>query len=84
LQEYQGQKGERFHNSLVENVIEGCNLARKLAINPTEELLNEIYTIEALAQASLHDVEIIKGSANARVEARRKFAEASDKLSAYF
>ena len=84
LQDYQGQKGERFHNSLIENVIEGCDIARKLAINPTEELLNEINSIESIAKATLHDAEIIKGSANARVEARRKFAEVADKLGAYY
>ncbi len=84
LQDYQGQKGERFHNSLIENVIEGCDIARKLAINPTEELLNEINSIESIAKATLHDAEIIKGSANARVEARLKFAEVADKLGAYY
>jgi hypothetical protein len=72
LQEYQGQKGERFHNSLVENVIEGCDLALKLAINPTDEFIDEINTLKAMATGCLNTVEVIKGSANARHDAKAK------------
>jgi hypothetical protein len=72
LQEYQGQKGERFHNSLVENVIEGCDLALKLAINPTHELIDEINSLKAMATGCLNTVEVIKGSANARHDAKAK------------
>lgn len=84
LGEYQGNKGERFHNSLMENVLEGCATARKLSIDPSQELLDEINTIEALASSYLSNAEIIKGSANARVEARRRLDEATERLSAYF
>lgn len=72
LQEYQGQKGERFHNSLVENVIEGCDLALKLAINPTHEFIDEVNTLKAMATGCLDTVEVIKGSANARHDAKAK------------
>jgi hypothetical protein len=83
LGEYQGNKGERFHNSLMENVLEGCTTARKLAIDPSPELVQEINEIEQLASNYLQNVEIIKGSANARVEARKKLDEATERLSAY-
>jgi hypothetical protein len=83
LGEYQGNKGERFHNSLMENVLEGCTTARKLAIDPSPELVQEINAIEQLASSYLQNVEIIKGSANARVEARKKLDEATERLSAY-
>jgi hypothetical protein len=83
LNEYQGNKGERFHNSVVENLVDGCKLARKLAINPTPELLNEITQLESMAQGYLDDVEIIKGSANARDEAKRRLAEVAAKMSAF-
>lgn len=72
LQEYQGQKGERFHNSLVENVIEGCDTALKLAINPTQEFIDEINGLKAAATGCLNTVEVIKGSANARHDAKAK------------
>lgn len=72
LSEYQGQKGERFHNSLVENVIEGCDLAMKLAINPSHEFIDEVTRLKAMATGCLDTVEVIKGSANARHDAKAK------------
>ena len=83
LGEYQGLKGERFHNSLVENVIDGCTLARKLAINPTPELLADITELEEAAQGYLKDVEMIKGSANKRVEAKKKLQDVASKMAMF-
>lgn len=83
LAEYQGAKGERFHNSLIDNVIDGCKLARKLAINPTQELLDEITSLEESAQGYLADVEMIKGSPNKRSEAKRKLEEVAARMGAF-
>jgi hypothetical protein len=83
LGEYQGLKGERFHNSLVENVIDGCSLARKLAINPTPELLADIAELEDAVQGYLKDVEMIKGSANKRVEAKKKLQDVASKMAMF-
>jgi len=83
LGEYQGLKGERFHNSLVENVIDGCTLARKLAISPTPELLADIAELEDAAQGYLKDVEMIKGSANKRVEAKKKLQDVASKMAMF-
>jgi hypothetical protein len=83
LGEYQGLKGERFHNSLVENVIDGCTLARKLAINPTPELLADIAELEEAAQGYLKDVEMIKGSANKRDEAKKKLQDVASKMAMF-
>jgi hypothetical protein len=83
LKEYQGQKGERFHNSLIQNVIEGCDLAQKLSLNPTQELLNEISSLRNAAKACLDDVEIIKGSANARDAAKAKLEAVAARMSAF-
>ncbi len=83
LGEYQGQKGERFHNSIVENVIDGCKLARKLAITPSTELLNEIDSLEKAAQGYLDHVEIIKGSANARADAKAKLEAVAAKMAMF-
>jgi hypothetical protein len=83
LQEYQGQKGERFHNSLVENVIEGCDIALKLAINPTQELVTEINSLKAMATGCLNTVEVIKGSANARHDAKAKLEAVAARMAAF-
>ena len=83
LKEYQGQKGERFHNSLIQNVIEGCDLAQKLSINPTPELKNEINTLRDAAKACLDDAEIIKGSAHARDAARAKLEAVASRMAAF-
>jgi ribosomal protein S8 len=83
LGEYQGLKGERFHNSLVENVIDGCTLARKLAISPTPELLADIAELEDAVQGYLKDVEMIKGSANKRVEAKKKLQDVASKMAMF-
>ena len=83
LKEYQGQKGERFHNSLIQNVIDGCDLASKLAINPSADLTNEINTLRDAAKACLADAEIIKGSANARDAARAKLEAVANRMAAF-
>lgn len=83
LGEYQGQKGERFHNSLVENVIEGCKLAKKLAIDPSSTLLAEIDSLEQAAKGCLDTVEVIKGSANARANAKAKLEAVAAKMAMF-
>jgi len=83
LGEYQGQKGERFHNSVVENVIEGCRTAKSLAIDPTPEMLQQIDELESTAKQYLAGVEIIKGSANARASAKSRLEEVAAKMSMF-
>jgi hypothetical protein len=84
LKEYQGEKGERFHNAVIENVLEGCSMARKLALNMNDGLAHEITALETMAKGYLDHVEIIKASPLARDEARRRLAEAADKMAAFF
>lgn len=83
LGEYKGEKGERWRNTIITNVTDGCQMARKLAINPTPELLDTITQLEKAVSDALHDVEIIKGSADKRDEARAKLAEVADKMSMF-
>jgi hypothetical protein len=83
LGEYQGQKGERFHNSLIQNVIEGCDLAEKLTLNPTPEMLAQIEAVRKEAKGCLEDVESIKGSHHARQVAQAKLAAIADKMSMF-
>lgn len=83
LHEYQGTKGERFHNSIVENVIEGCDLALKLAVNPTDEFKQEIELLKAEAKGCLDSVEVIKGSVMARASAKQKLEAVAARMAAF-
>jgi len=81
---YKGEKGERFHASVLENVLEGCKLARKLAIDATPQLLAEIADIERLVQGYTFGIETIKTDETARSTAKANLEAAADKLAAYF
>lgn len=83
LHEYQGTKGERFHNSIVENVIEGCDLALKLAVNPTDAFKQEIELLKAEAKGCLDSVEVIKGSVMARASAKQKLEAVAARMAAF-
>lgn len=80
LSEYQGQKGERFHNSLIDNVIDGCDTALKLAINPSQELRDTVAFIKDQAQKMLSSVEVVKGSAIARANAKHELELVAKRL----
>lgn len=83
LKEFQGSKSERWHNSLIQNVIEGCDLASKLTLNPTPELTAQINELRQAAKDCLDDVEIIKGSAIKRDEAKRRLEEVAARMGAF-
>lgn len=83
LSEYQGQKGERFHNSLIDNVIDGCDTALKLAINPTQELQDTVAFIKDQAQKMLTSVEVVKGSAIARANAKHELELVAKRLEGF-
>lgn len=80
LSEYQGAKGERFHNSLIDNVIDGCDTALKLAINPSQELRDTVAFIKDQAQKMLTTVEVVKGSAIARANAKHELELVAKRL----
>lgn len=84
LTEYQGEKGQRFHNSIVENVLDGCRQARKLAIDPSPELLAHIDSLERMAKNMLDHVETLKGSANLRAVNKTALEDVAKKMAAYF
>ena len=84
LAEYKGEKGERFHTSIIGNVIDGCRLARGLALDPSTDLLREIDALERMAQTYFDHADVIKESPAARDDAFKRLAEAADKMEAYF
>lgn len=84
LGEYQGQKGERFHDTVISNVLDGITQARGLILFPNADLTAHIDALETLTKRYLDGVELIKGSAHVRADARTKLKDAADKMAAYF
>ena len=81
---YTGAKGERFHSSVLENVLDGCKLARKLAINASPALVNEIAEIERMVQGYTFNVDSIKADDATRAAAKANLEAATKKLADYF
>ena len=81
---YTGAKGERFHQSTLENVLDGCKMARKLAIDASPELLEEIAELERVVKGYVFNVEGIKSDEDTRAAARTKLEAASRKLGDFF
>jgi hypothetical protein len=81
---YTGAKGERFHTSVLDNVLDGCRLARKLAIDASPALLAEIAEIERMVQGYTFSVDSIKEDEATRNAAKANLEAASRKLSDYF
>jgi len=84
LDEYKGQKGERWHDTLISNVLDGIAEARNVQMFPNAELDAQIDNLEAMAKRYLLGSEILKGSAEARSSARDRLKEAADRMAAYF
>ena len=55
----------------------------RLAINPPQELRDQITELRTAAKDCLDDVEIIKGSANKRDEAKRRLEEVAARMGAF-
>jgi hypothetical protein len=67
----------------VENVIEGCDLALKLAVNPTDEFKQQIELLKTEAKGCLESVEVIKGSAIVRASAKQKLEAVAARMAAF-
>jgi len=83
LGEYKGEKGERFHASNLENVLEGCRAARRLAIDPTPEMLATIQELEQAVTAYTFGTTALKESQATRDGARARLAAIADKMSMF-
>lgn len=83
LGEYKGEKGERFHSSNLENVLEGCRAARRLAIDPPQELMDTIQELEQAVTAYTFGTTALKESQATRDGARARLAAIADKMSLF-
>lgn len=84
LGEYTGAKGQRFHQSTLENVLDGCKMARKLAIDATPELIAEIAELERVVKGYVFNVDGLKQDEDTRAAAKAKLEVATAKLNDYF
>jgi len=82
--EYTGAKGQRFHTANLQNIADAARQARKLAIDPSPELLEHIQEIETMATSWVFGVEVLKGDDLARKMAAERLEASTRKLSAYF
>ena len=83
LDEYKGEKGQRFHTSTIENVIEGCRMARRLAIDPPQDFIDQINELERLCAGYVFGVEALKESPSAREAARDRLKAIADTMAAF-
>lgn len=84
LDEYRGEKGQKFHTVNIENVIEGCRMARKLAIDPPQSMLDAINELERACTGYVFGVESLKGSQDARDAAKAKLQSIADAMGAMY
>lgn len=84
LDEYKGEKGQRFHTAPLENILDGCRMARKLAIDPKPELLEHINELERVVQGWVFNVEALKGDQSVRDAAKERLARSTAKMQSYF
>lgn len=84
LDEYKGEKGQKFHSANIENVIEGCRMARKLAIDPPQSLRDSIDELERLCTGYVFGIEGLKESAAVRESARDKLKSIADAMGAIY
>jgi hypothetical protein len=83
LGEYEGRKGEKFRSSLIQNILEGCDLAQKLSLNPTPELMEEIDALRAEAKQYLDGIDTLKASPHARAQAQAKLDAIASKMAMF-
>lgn len=83
LRTYTGSPGERFHTSLVTNVVDGVHTMRKLMIDPSPALLETVRHIERLAVSASADPNSFKDSPALRHSTRDALDALAQQLSDY-
>lgn len=78
------ETGSVFRDSAVTNIIEGCRMARKLAIDAPDELMAEIKKLEDLATGYTFNTEALRESPASREAAAKRLKEVADKMAAFF
>lgn len=79
-----GDKDSVFRDSAIQNVVEGCRMARKLMLEPDAALVSEIVELERLVSGYAFGVSQLRESPDTRADAAARLAEASRKMADYF
>lgn len=79
-----GESGSVFRDSALENVLEGCRMARKLMIEAEPALVNEIDELERLVQGYSFGASQLRESPATRDDAAARLAAAAAKMKDYF
>ena len=77
-------EGSVFRDSALENILEGCRMARKLAIDAPPELLDEIKSLESLVAGYTFGASALRESPATREQAAKRLSEVADKMGAFF
>jgi len=83
LRTYTGSPGERFHTTLITNVVDGVSTMRKLLIDPTPGLLDTVAQIERLAVSASHDPSAFKESVRLRQQTQDDLDALAKQLTGY-
>jgi hypothetical protein len=83
LRTYTGSPGERFHASLLTNIVEGVQTMRKLLIDPSPSLLDTVAKIERLAVSASADPNGFKESTRLRHTTRDELDALAKQLADY-
>lgn len=78
------EQGSIFRDSAIQNVIEGCRMARKIAIDAPQELLDEIKNLENLVTGYAFGADALRESPATREAAAKRLADVANKMGAFF
>ena len=76
-----GTEGAKFHDSSIENVVEGCELAKKLLIDATPEMTGTIDNL--VAEVSKYHGSWLRESPVVREQAAKKLDEIAKQMGAF-
>lgn len=78
------ETGSVFRDSAIQNVVEGCRMARKLAIDAPADLIAEISNLEKLATTYAFSPDALRESPTSRETAAKRLAEIQTRMGAFF
>lgn len=78
------EAGSVFRDSAIQNVLEGCRMARKLAIDTPDELMGEIQHLEKLVTGYAFSADALRESPATRESAARRLEEIASKMGAFY
>jgi hypothetical protein len=78
------ENGSVFRDSAIQNVLEGCRMARKLAIDTPPELMEDIQKLETLVTGYAFSADALRESPATRESAAKRLADIASKMGAFY